>query len=53
MLGEGVGRLSSASAGDLGLDLPTARNQARLRLEALQQDEDPDLLPVPELRDHI
>ena len=50
LLGEGVGRLSSALAGDLGLDLPTARNQARLRLEALQQDEDPDLLPVPEVR---
>ncbi len=52
LLGEGVGRLSCAQPGDLGLDLPSVRDQARLRLEALQQETDPVVLPVPELRDH-
>ena len=52
LLGEGVGRLSSAKSGDLGLDLPFVREQARLRLEALQREIDPVALPVPELRDH-
>ncbi len=52
LLGEGVGRLSSAKSGDLGLDLPSFRDQARLRLEALQQEIDPVALPFPELRDH-
>jgi len=52
LLGEGVGRLSSAISGDLGLDLPLVREQARLRLEALQRETDPVALPVPELRDH-
>tara|TARA_B100001175_G_C19213690_1_gene497120 strand:- start:226 stop:585 length:360 start_codon:yes stop_codon:yes gene_type:complete len=52
LLGEGVGRLSSAERGDLGLDLPSVRDQARLRLEALQRQTDPDSLPFPELRDH-
>ena len=52
LLGEGVGRLSSAKLGDLGLDLPSVRDQARLRLEALQRQTDPDSLPFPELRDH-
>ena len=52
LLGEGVGRLSSAKTGDLGLDLPSVRDQARLRLEALQRETDPVALPVPELREH-
>ncbi len=52
LLGEAVGRLSAAASGDLGLNLPLLCNQARLRLEALQQDMDPDQLPVPKLRDH-
>ena len=52
LLGEGVGRLSEAMPGDLGLDLPLVRDQARLRLEALQRETDPVALPVPELRVH-
>ena len=52
LLGEGVGRLSAAKPGDLGLDLPLVRDQARLRLEALQRETDPVVLPVPELRVH-
>ena len=52
LLGEGVGRLSSAKTGDLGLDLPSVRDQARLRLEALRCETDPSALPIPELRDH-
>ncbi len=52
LLGEGVGRLSSAESGDLGLDLPSLRDQARLRLEALQRETDPVALPFPELHDH-
>ncbi len=52
LLGEGVGRLSSAMPGDLGLDLPLVRDQARLRLDALQRETDPVALPVPELRAH-
>ena len=52
LLGEGVGRLSSAKPGDLGLDLPSVRDQARLRLEALQRQTDPGAHPVPELRYH-
>ena len=52
LLGEGVGRLSSAMSGDLGLNLPLVRDQARMRLEALQREIDPVALPVPELREH-
>ena len=52
LLGEGVGRLSSAMFGDLGLNLPLVRDQARMRLEALQREIDPVALPVPELREH-
>ena len=52
LLGEGVGSLSLAVPGDLGLNLPLVRDQARLRLEALQCETDPVVLPVPELRHH-
>ncbi len=49
LLGEGVGRLSAAESGDLGLNLPLLRHQAQRRLAALQQQSDPHQLPVPEL----
>ena len=49
LLGEGLGRLRAYGATHLGLDLETLRQAAASRLQALQQDEDPDREPVPRL----
>ncbi|MFM7315109.1 MAG: DUF309 domain-containing protein [Cyanobium sp.] len=50
LLGEGLGRLRRYGSSALGLDLTSLRHCAAERLEALQRDRDPDLLPRPELR---
>ncbi len=52
LLGEGLGRLQSAGPEQLGLDLELLRQRARARLEALQQEQDPDGLPLPRLEPH-
>lgn len=44
LTGEGLGRLASAHAEALGLDLDALRNSARLWLVALQQDQSVDSL---------
>ena len=49
LLGEGLGRLRSYGASQFGLDLEALRQAASLRLQALQQDGDPDLQPLPRL----
>jgi predicted metal-dependent hydrolase len=49
LLGEGLGRLHSAGPAQLGLDLDQLRQQARARLQALQQEQDPTGLPLPRL----
>ena len=49
LLGEGLGRLHNAGPAQLGLDLEPLREQARARLLALQQDQDPAGLPLPRL----
>ncbi len=49
LLGEGLGRLQNAGPSQLGLDLDQLRQQARARLQALQQEQDPTGLPLPRL----
>jgi len=49
LLGEGLGRLQNAGPAQLGLDLDQLRQQARARLQALQQEQDPTGLPLPRL----
>ena len=49
LLGEGLGRLQNAGLAQLGLDLDQLRQQARARLQALQQEQDPTGLPLPRL----
>ncbi len=49
LLGEGLGRLQNAGSAQLGLDLDQLRQQARARLQALQQEQDPMGLPLPRL----
>ena len=49
LLGEGLGRLHNAGPTQLGLDLEQLRLQARARLQALQQAQDPTDLPLPHL----
>jgi predicted metal-dependent hydrolase len=49
LLGEGLGRLQNAGLAQLGLDLDQLREQARARLQALQQEQDPTGLPLPRL----
>ncbi|MBM5783485.1 MAG: DUF309 domain-containing protein [Cyanobacteria bacterium K_DeepCast_35m_m1_288] len=49
LLGEGLGRLQNAGPAQLGLDLDQLRQQARARLQALQQEQDPTGLPLPQL----
>ena len=49
LLGEGLGRLQNAGRAQLGLDLDQLRQQARARLLALQQEQDPTGLPLPRL----
>ena len=52
LLGEGLGRLQAAGPEQFGLDLDLLRQQARDRLNALQQQRDPAALPVPKLLPH-
>ena len=52
LLGEGLGRLQAAGPEQFGLDLELLRQQARDRLTALQQLQDPAGLPVPKLLPH-
>lgn len=49
LLGEGLGRLRAYGPSQLGLDLDALRHSAALRLQALQQDDDPQLQPLPRL----
>jgi uncharacterized protein len=49
LLGEGLGRLQSAGAETFGLDLDRLRESAAARLQALQLEQDPELLPLPQL----
>jgi len=49
LLGEGLGRLQNAGPDQLGLNLEQLRQQARARLQALQQDQDPTPLALPRL----
>ena len=49
LLGEGLGRLQSAGAETFGLDLDGLRESAAARLQALQLEQDPELLPLPQL----
>ena len=49
LLGEGLGRLRSYGMSHFGLDLEALRQAAALRLQALQQDEDPASQPIPKL----
>jgi len=52
LLGEGLGRLQAAGPEQFGLDLDLLRQQARDRLNALQQQRDSAALPVPKLLPH-
>lgn len=49
LLGEGLGRLQGAGDACFGLDLILLRQRSRDRLLALQQEQDPDALPLPAL----
>jgi predicted metal-dependent hydrolase len=49
LLGEGLGRLRAYGPSQFGLDLDGLRQAAALRLQALQQDEDPSRQPIPRL----
>ena len=49
LLGEGLGRLQGAGDVCFGLDLNQLRQRSRDRLVALQQEQDPDALPLPAL----
>jgi len=49
LLGEGLGRLQGAGDACFGLDLCLLRQRSRDRLLALQQHQDPELLPLPVL----
>ena len=49
LLGEGLGRLRAYGASQFGLDLEALRQAAARRLQALQQDQDPELQPIPQL----
>jgi len=49
LLGEGLGRLQAAGDECFGLDLTLLRQRSRDRLLALQQEQDPDALPLPAL----
>ena len=49
LLGEGLGRLRAYGPSQFGLDLDALRHSAALRLQALQQDDDPQLQPLPRL----
>jgi len=49
LLGEGLGRLRAYGPGQFGLDLDALRAAAALRLQALQQQQDPQMQPVPRL----
>jgi predicted metal-dependent hydrolase len=49
LFGEGLGRISGRSDPDLGLDLPRLRERVSLRLQALQNGDDPDTT-LPPLR---
>ena len=51
LLGEGLGRLTGRALPDFGLDLDQLRSRVSVRLQALQQDEDPASCPVPVLLD--
>ena len=51
LLGEGLGRLTGRALPDFGLDLDQLRSRVSVRLQALQQDEDPACCPVPVLLD--
>ena len=49
LLGEGIGRLQNAGPVAFGLSLDDLRQVSRARLQALQLDQDPTLLPLPRL----
>ncbi|MEY2644435.1 MAG: hypothetical protein RLZZ611_1084 [Cyanobacteriota bacterium] len=49
LLGEGLGRLRSSDPGLLGLDLNPLCEPAAQRLQALQQGQPPEALPLPRL----
>ena len=49
LFGEALGRLKRPGTPDLGLDLASLCRAAQQRLEALQQDGDPELCTVPVL----
>ena len=49
LLGEGLGRLQAAGEACFGLDLNLLRQRSRDRLLALQQEQDPEALPLPVL----
>ncbi len=50
LTGEGLGRLQRCPDLALGLDLPALRTQARVWLQALQQELPTDELPPPKLQ---
>ena len=50
LFGEALGRLKRQGTPDLGLDLESLCRAAQQRLEALQQDGDPELCTVPVLQ---
>ena len=50
LFGEALGRLKRSGTPDLGLDLASLCRAAQQRLEALQQDEDPESCTVPVLK---
>jgi predicted metal-dependent hydrolase len=49
LLGEGLGRLRSSGPSQLGLDLESLRGCALRRLQALQQEQSLEPLPLPQL----
>ena len=50
LLGEGLGRLQGKGLPDFGLDLSALRRVVADRLDALQNQRDPESCPVPRLR---
>ena len=50
LFGEALGRLTRPGTPDLGLDLEALCRSAQQRLEALQQDGDPESCTVPALQ---
>ena len=53
LFGEALGRLQRPGTPDLGLNLDLLRACVRTRLEALQQDGDPESCTVPVLQSSI